>query len=191
MDKLGILHAPLVGHSMGGTVALSFAIKYPERVKKVVIVGSPIVGNSLSPLLRLAGYSPIAFAVYNQPALLRTGIRLFSPLITRPYQDWYKKQAEDLSSTTLESFLTSIASLRKTDLRPELHKIKVPVLGIFGTKDNIVHPKQYIPLQEGCPQAQIELMENNRHFPMLDDPERFIEILDQFLAQPINQQANV
>jgi pimeloyl-ACP methyl ester carboxylesterase len=45
MEQLGIVHAPLVGHSMGGTVSLSVAIKYPERVSKVVVVGSPIVGS--------------------------------------------------------------------------------------------------------------------------------------------------
>ena len=60
MEQLGIIHAPLVGHSMGGTVSLSVAIKYPERVSKVVVVGSPIIGSSLAPLLKLAGYRPIA-----------------------------------------------------------------------------------------------------------------------------------
>ncbi|MGZ9166802.1 MAG: alpha/beta fold hydrolase, partial [Anaerolineales bacterium] len=46
MEQLGIANAPLVGHSMGGTVSLAVAIKYPQRVNKVVVVGSPIVGSS-------------------------------------------------------------------------------------------------------------------------------------------------
>ena len=57
-NSLGIVNAPLVGHSMGGTVSLSVAINYPERVSKVVVVGSPIVGSSLALLLKLAGYRP-------------------------------------------------------------------------------------------------------------------------------------
>src|SRR5512144_3358592 len=60
METLGIASAPLVGHSMGGTVSLSVAIQYPERVNKVVVVGSPIVGSSLAPLLKIAGYRPTA-----------------------------------------------------------------------------------------------------------------------------------
>ena len=48
MEQLGIARAPLVGHSMGGTVSLSVAIRYPERVSKVVVVGSPIIGSSLA-----------------------------------------------------------------------------------------------------------------------------------------------
>src|SRR5512134_3191814 len=65
MEQLGIANAPLVGHSMGGTVSLSVAIKYPQRVSKVVVVGSPIAGSSLAPLLKLSGYRPIAFLLFH------------------------------------------------------------------------------------------------------------------------------
>ena len=60
MDQMGIASAPLIGHSMGGTVSLSYACQYPERVEKVVIIGSPIVGSSLALALKLAGIPPIA-----------------------------------------------------------------------------------------------------------------------------------
>jgi pimeloyl-ACP methyl ester carboxylesterase len=55
MERLGIVEAPLVGHSMGGTVSLSVALLYPERASKVVVIGSPIVGTSLALPLKLAG----------------------------------------------------------------------------------------------------------------------------------------
>ena len=55
MEILGIERAPILGHSMGGTVALAFALKYPHRVTKVGVVGSPIQGQSLNFFLRLAG----------------------------------------------------------------------------------------------------------------------------------------
>ena len=60
MDRLGIERAPLVGHSMGGTVSLSLAAQYPQRVSKVVVVGSPIEGSSLAFALKMAGQRPIA-----------------------------------------------------------------------------------------------------------------------------------
>lgn len=53
MDRLGIVKAPLIGHSMGGTVSLDAAIRHPEKVVKVIVIGSPIQGSSLSPLLKL------------------------------------------------------------------------------------------------------------------------------------------
>lgn len=44
MDSLGIQSAPVAGHSMGGTVALQLALTYPDRIKKVAVVGSPVIG---------------------------------------------------------------------------------------------------------------------------------------------------
>jgi len=182
MDRLGIESAPLVGHSMGGTVGLSVAIRYPGRVQKVVVVGSPIVGSSLNIVLRLAGHRQIAFLAYNSPSLLRAGVRAFSRVIVnRDPLTWYRMQERDLSKTTLESFFASIDSLRQTDLRPQLNEVRVPTLGIYGVGDTIVHPKQYEPLKEGVPEARIEIMRHSRHFPMIDEPEQFNTVLKDFL----------
>ncbi len=182
MEQLGIESAPLVGHSMGGTVSLSVAIYYPRRAQKVVVVGSPIVGSSLNIFLQLAGHRPVAFPVYNLPVLLRLGVRAFSPLIVNKNPlGWYHMQERDLSKTTLESFFASIGSLRRTDLRPRLKEVRVPTLGVYGIGDTIVHPKQYEPLKAGVPQARIEIMRGSRHFPMIDEPEKFISTLKDFL----------
>ena len=55
MDRLGIVKAPLIGHSMGGTVSLATSIRYPEKVVKTAVIGSPIQGKSLNFLLHLSG----------------------------------------------------------------------------------------------------------------------------------------
>jgi pimeloyl-ACP methyl ester carboxylesterase len=180
MDRLGIVQAPLVGHSMGGTVSLSVAIQYPERVSKVVVVGSPIVGSSLALLLKLAGYRFNARLVFNAMWALRLGLRLGGPIISRD-PHFYNMMVRDLSRTTLESFLLSIASLRKTDLRPSLGQISIPALGIFGGRDVIVNPDQWQPMQAGIPNVQIERFKDAGHFIMLDEPQRFMETLKNFL----------
>src|SRR5215510_13589224 len=87
----------------------------------------------------------------------------------------------DLSRTTVESFLLSIASLRRTDLRPMLDQIKIPALGIYGDRDIIVHPKQWQPMQKGISHAQIERLPLAGHFPMLEEPQQFSERLKLFL----------
>jgi pimeloyl-ACP methyl ester carboxylesterase len=180
MEQLGIVHAPLVGHSMGGTVSLSVAIQYPERVSKVVVVGSPMVGSSLSPLLKLAGYRPIAFMLFNMMSVFRAGMRLYSPFICRDprFPDMMDR---DLSRTTVESFLRSIASLRRTDLIPVLPKIKVPAMGMYGDKDVIVHPLQWKPMRAGIPHSIIERFPAAGHFPMLEEPTEFSQKLKKFL----------
>lgn len=183
MEYMGIQRAPLVGHSMGGTVSLSVALRYPQRAEKVVIIGSPIVGSSLALPLIFAGYRPIAFALFSLFPAFRAAMRIASPTICRDprFPDMMDR---DLSKTTLESFLTSIASLRRTDLRPDLHRVSAPVMGMFGHRDNIVSPRQWKPLLEGAPHARIERFPTAGHFIMLDEPPAFQQTLLEFLNQP-------
>ncbi len=181
MDCLGIVRAPVVGHSMGGTVALSLALSRPQRVRKVVVVGSPVVGDSLHLFLRLAGRPWIAYTVWHVPTVLRWGIRLFSPQVTREWRKWYEMQIADLSRTTLEAFFSSIGSLRCTDLRPRLPELHIPVMSINGVGDNVVNPNQATLIARWVPGARIEMMPSSRHFPMLDEPEAFNERLYSFL----------
>ncbi|HEX2995471.1 MAG TPA: alpha/beta hydrolase [Anaerolineales bacterium] len=180
MEQLGIVNAPLVGHSMGGTVSLSVAIKYPQRVSKVVIVGSPIVGSSLALPLKFAGYRPIAFMLFNMMGAFRLAMRIASPIICHD-ERFPEMMDRDLSRTTLESFLLSIASLRRTDLRPMLGQVKVPAMGMFGDRDVIVHPRQWEPMKKGIDHAQIERFPSAGHFIMLDEPQDFKQRLKTFL----------
>ncbi len=184
MEQLGIAEAPLVGHSMGGTVSLSVAIQYPHRVKKVVVVGSPITGSSLSFLLKLFSRRPVAFVVHTNMWAFRFSYHLLGPLYSQDPR-WPKMMDRDLSQTTLDSFLLSIASLRRTDLRPFLHQIKVPVLGMYGDRDIVVHPKQWQPLHEGISHAQVRRFRRAGHFIMLDEPRLFMEVLHNFLDHSV------
>lgn len=180
MERLGIVRAPLVGHSMGGTVSLLVAIQHPERVSKVAVVGSPIYGASLALPLKLAGYRFVASMLFNMMALFRLGMRMASPLICRD-PNFPAMMDRDISRTTLESFLLSIASLRRTDLRPALGVVKVPTLGMYGDRDVIVDPRQWEPLLAGVPHARIQRFANAGHFPMLEEPDEFMHKLKEFL----------
>ena len=180
MEHLGIERAPLVGHSMGGTVSLSVAIQHPDKATRVVIIGSPIVGSSLALPLKFAGYRPVAHLLFNFMGAFRLGMRLASPKICRD-PDFPAMMDSDLTKTTLESFLNSIATLRRTDLRPLLNKITIPTLGMFGDRDNIVDPRQYRVMQAGIPTAQIEHFSRAGHFIMLDEPALFMQTLRHFL----------
>lgn len=180
MDKLGIIRAPLVGHSMGGTVSLSVALQYPERVQKVVIIGSPVVGSSLALPLKFAGYRQIAWVLFNMFPAFRAVMRVASPFICSDPR-FPEMMDHDLSKTTLESFLVSIASLRRTDLRPDISRLNIPVMGMFGNRDNIVDPKQWQALKSGLSTARIERFDRAGHFIMMDEPQIFMHKLKDFL----------
>ncbi|MDO9087441.1 MAG: alpha/beta hydrolase [Anaerolineaceae bacterium] len=182
MDQLGIDHAPLVGHSMGGTVSLMAAINYQSRVDKVAVIGSPIVGSSLSVPLRLAGKRAIAVNLFRYFGSFRKTLRWVSPLICKNPK-FPEIIDHDLSRTNLESFLNSIRSLNRIDLRQELQKIKIPVLGLYGKRDNIVAPAQYKLLIQGIPNARIELFPQSGHFIMLDEPDLCMQLIKEFINE--------
>jgi len=182
MERLGIESAPIVGHSMGGTVAVSLALAKPRRVQRVIVVGSPIVGDSLNIFLRLAGKPWIASVVWQIPKALQFGIKAFSPYLVDDWPTWYKMITRDLSRTTLEAFFLSIRSLHKADLRPQLPGITTPVMGIYGVGDNVVAPTQANIITNSVPVSRIKMMSGSRHFPMLDEPQSFNLQLADFLS---------
>ena len=183
MERLGLERAPVMGHSMGGTVSLSFALTHPERAHKVAVIGSPISGDGLSFMLKLAAKRPLAAIAYSVPGALPLGVRLSSPFIARDWKRWYAMFEQDLSATTMESFHYSIASLRNTDLTPHISQIRVPVLGVYGRSDRIVNPKEGDRLTNNSSLAQVAYFDSSGHFPMLDEPDLFHRTLADFLDQ--------
>ncbi|MDX2161820.1 MAG: alpha/beta hydrolase [bacterium] len=188
MDRMGIIKAPLVGHSMGGTVSLSAAIRHPEKVVKVIVVGSPIQGSSLSPLLKLAAYrgwiglgqtTPLAYQVFQSS--FRPLLRVYSYFLAKDGRALGTMLTADAAKLNAAPFFESIATLRQTDLRPRLPELRMPVMGIYGKGDNIVNPNQGAVLSQYLPSSKVEWFENSRHFPMLDERERFHTTLRDFL----------
>ena len=178
MDALGIQNSPVFGHSMGGTVALQMALTYPERVTKVAVVGSPVLGTSLNPFLRLAGYGSIAKLIWRFPFILNSLMRV---LLARDSKKVRHMIFRDVQRTTMESFFRSIGDLRETDLRKQLVNLDLETLGIYGVHDNIVSPTNAAMIHDGIKVAQVMMMENSRHFPMVDEPVKFMQTLYAFL----------
>jgi pimeloyl-ACP methyl ester carboxylesterase len=183
MDKMGIAYAPIIGHSMGGTVALGLALEYPSRVEKIVVVGSPVTGSSLNLLLKLSSFRLIASLIWRVPSALLLGFKVFSPILAKDGQQVYEVLKRDFSQTNVEAFLRSVGSLWRTDLCSRLGQIGVDVLGIYGRGDNIVNPDQAEVLKNGVARSRTQMMLESRHFPMLDEPELFHNSLLTFLAE--------
>jgi pimeloyl-ACP methyl ester carboxylesterase len=188
MNRLGIVKAPLVGHSMGGTVSLTTALRVPEKVVKVVVVGSPIEGSSLSPLLKTAALGAWQPVVDSAPFLfgpVQSGLKVFmrgySRFLAKDSRALGNMLGSDIGKLSARSFLESIGTLRQTDLRPYISKLDMPVLGMYGKHDNIVHPNQGDVLKQYLPRSEIAWFHESGHFPMMDETERFHDTLRAFL----------
>lgn len=178
MEALGIESAPVFGHSMGGTVALTMALDFPARATKVAVVGSPVNGNSLNIFLKMMGVDWMARLVWRVPVIVRVFIQL---ILMRDPPQVRQMVLRDVQRTSIESFFRSIGDLHHTDLVPRLAHLHVPVLGVFGERDVIVDPKEARRLVESVQLARVEMMSTSGHFPMLDDPAHFNETLYHFL----------
>lgn len=177
METLGIARAPIFGHSMGGTVALQMALTYPDRVVKVAVVGSPIVGKSLNPILQLAGYGSIAKLVWRYPFVLNSIMRILLAGDSTAVRGMIFR---DVQRTTIESFFKSIGDLRETDLRQSVKTLQQPILGIYGEKDNIVSLSNANILRN-IDNCKVHIFKNSRHFPMTDEHDRFLDTMQSFL----------
>ncbi len=181
MDRLGIVKAPIIGHSMGGTVALAAAIQHPDKVVKVGLIGSPVQGSSLNILLKASGNRRFARIIWTSPGLLRLFMRGYAYFVARDGRALGDMFVEDMSKVSSASFFQSIATLRQTDLTEPAASLELPVMGIYGKRDVIVNPDQADVLQ-GCVQhSQIARFIDSGHFPMMDEPDRFHNMVRKFL----------
>jgi pimeloyl-ACP methyl ester carboxylesterase len=182
LDELGIDRVLLVGHSMGGMVALKTAINHPDRISRVAAVGAPIVGDSLSWLLKLTDRPIAADAFARVPWFRRRMFRMFLGETHDPAVHEILDDSVKSSSTTLRR---AVGSMLRTDLRPELFRLTVPTLIVHGGRDDIVHPNQAYLFDE-VPSVEVVVMPESRHFPFLDESELFNEILLRFLKQDVS-----
>ncbi len=185
LDELGIDRVVLVGHSMGGMVALKTAINHPKRISRVVAVGAPIVGDSLSWLLKLTDRPVLADAFARVPWFRRYMFRMFLGETNDPAVNEILDDSVKSSSTTLRR---AVGSMWRTDLRPELSRLTVPALIVHGGRDEIVHPNQ-ADLFDNIPSAEVVVMPESRHFPFLDEAVLFNETLLRFLRQDASRAA--
>jgi pimeloyl-ACP methyl ester carboxylesterase len=179
LDELGIDRCLLVGHSMGGMVALKTAINHPKRISRVAAVGAPIVGDSLSWLLKLTDRPLFADAFARVPAFRRFMFQWFLGEADDQHVHEILDDSVKSSSTTLRN---AVGSMWRTDLRPELSRIGVPALIVHGGRDEIVHPNQ-ADLFDNVSSAEVVVMPESRHFPFLDEADLFNDILLRFLKQ--------
>ncbi|MBP8252959.1 MAG: alpha/beta hydrolase [Herpetosiphon sp.] len=187
LDAMGIEKVPLVGHSMGGMVALKTAIRYPNRISRVAAVGAPIVGTSLSGLLKLTDNQYVSRAMARVPVVTKFLFRWFLGNVN---DNQYGEILDDSVKPTEESLRRAVGSMMRTDLRPELEQLTVPTLIIHGARDDIVNPNQAdIFLQRDMKNTQVYVMAESRHFPFLDEGPQFNKVLHTFLKRPHNDKA--
>src|SRR5579862_9612666 len=188
---LKIERASVVGHSLGGGIAMQFAYQFPERCERLVLVSSGGLGGEVHALLRAATLpgSEFVLPVLAHPrvvdiasiiprALGRLGLRTRVDLeeMARGYQSLSNAEARSAFIHTLRGVIDPTGQRINASDRLYLAS-KMPSLIVWGCRDRI------IPVEHALPGSRLELFENAGHFPHLDDPLRFTRTLGAFFHE--------
>lgn len=198
LSVLDLEQATVVGHSLGGGIALQFAYQFPERCQRLVLVGSGGLGPELSATLRLAtlpGSELVLTGLAAVSGTLRSGLQAVADLGRAT--GW--RQVRDLATAgdallalrdveARRAFLRTLRSV--VDARGQavtaLDRLyladAVPMLVVWGTRDPIVPISHADTVRARVPGARVEVFEGAGHWPHLDDPDRFVTVLLDFLA---------
>lgn len=188
MDALGIEQAVLVGNSAGGTIAALTALRYPQRIKALVLVDAAIYegGGSpawLSPLFRtpqMQHLGPLIARTIRAQGEELLRLAWHDPSrITAEVMDGYRKalQAENWDRALWELTLAS----RSSDLPERLDELALPVLVITGDDDRIVPTELSMRLAAELPNAELVVISNCGHVPHEECPQPFLQAVTGFL----------
>ena len=195
LAALGHDRISLVGHSLGGGIAMQFAYQFPERVERLALVSSGGLGKEVSVFLRAATLP---------------GAELVLPLLTGSWVRWTGLQARRLLGaarvpvpTGLQECLAGFGSLsdrdsraafvhtarsvldpagQRVDARDRLYlAADLPLLVVWGRKDAIIPIAHGESLAASVPSTTLEVFEQSGHFPHLTEPDRLAEVLARWV----------
>jgi pimeloyl-ACP methyl ester carboxylesterase len=193
---LGHERATLVGHSLGGGVAMQFAYQFPEMVERLVLVSSGGLGPEVSMVLRAAALPGAdlfiaATAGVGQRAggaigrgLAAVGMRPSPDVaeVARGYASLAEPRRRKAFLETLRSVVGTegqrVAATDRLHLAQEM-----PVLIVWGARDPIIPARHGEDAHRALPGSRLEVFEDTGHLPQLEQPGRFIGVLERFLAE--------
>ena len=196
LDRLDIERVTLVGHSLGGGIALQFCYLFPERVDRLVLVSSGGLGRSVNPILRAAtlpgaeAVIPVIASGWVRTRLEGVGSAL-GRLGLRPPPDVREAWRGFTSLSDADSRRAFLATTRAV-IDPGGQTVTahdhlpmdedIPTLVVWGTHDRMIPAWHATTAHQAIPSSRVELFHGAGHYPHLDEPDRFAALLQDFIS---------
>jgi pimeloyl-ACP methyl ester carboxylesterase len=193
---LGHERATIAGHSLGGGIALQFAYQFPERLERLVLVSSGGLGREVSILLRAAtlpGAEYVLPVLSGRPVrgVTSTAVKALGRIGIRPGTD-ATGIGEGFGSLgdfeARRAFLHTARSIiepsgQRVSAADRLYLASwLPTLIVWGEKDRMIPVAHAHAAAEAMPGSRLELFAGAGHFPFNEDPERFADVVTDFVA---------
>ncbi|MBN1247051.1 MAG: alpha/beta hydrolase [Anaerolineae bacterium] len=165
MDQLGLARVPVIGHGLGGLVALYFAYAHPERVEQVMTVSVPVSSEHFARSLTSYGGG-------DNPARIILGRRLKA----------YEEVDIEAAKTDGAAVVESVRSALRQELDAILETLDLPVLLVSGEDDPIIQTPEDGLLAQFDYNVYGYAFEGVQHYPMLEETSKFTRLLRDFLT---------
>jgi pimeloyl-ACP methyl ester carboxylesterase len=176
-SNLGLESFYLVGHSMGGGVALDYALKSPHKIKKLVLVSSLCLGREIAFWVRLMSIPGLLRSLGALTISLLKGIKWLAERLN-PVEFILPLSP---ASVTVGGNITTLKH-QSVVLENRLAEIAVPTLLVWGSRDPIVPVKHAYQAAKVIPDCRVKVFENRGHNVHRDELEEFSSTLTGFLG---------
>jgi len=183
MDKLGIEKASLIGNSMGGATALAFAVDYPERLHKMVLMGSGGGGPTLFGQTPSEGIKALQAVYYDQS--FENFRKFFDVMLYNGKSvpdEVLKARAGSVSQPHVQAWKASLGAPVR-NLLNDLSKVKHETLIIHGRNDRVVPMEGSMQLLTLLANSQLHLFNECGHWVQYEQAKRFNKMVLDFLAE--------
>ena len=196
LTTIGVERATIVGHSLGGGVAMQFFYQFPQRTERLVLISSGGLGREVSPLLRGAALPGSAALlrlatqrrVVDGIAAAAAGLRARgsrSGVYLQAVARALRPLAEAGSRRAFLQTLRAVIDVegQKVSARDRLYLLgEMPTLVVWGERDRTIPLEHGLEASAAIPNCRFETLPRASHFPNLEDPEGLAAVLADFLA---------
>jgi pimeloyl-ACP methyl ester carboxylesterase len=193
---LGHERATVVGQSLGGGIAMQFAYQFPERCERLVLVSSGGLGADVSVLLRLLALPGTEYvlaagchrSVHDAGARVAGWLRNIGVRPGAAVEEIWAGYGSLAASDTRHAFLQTLRSVvdfggQRVSATDRLYlAAAVPTLIVWGDRDDIIPVAQAHATHDAIAGSRLSIFEGVGHFPHAERPERFVEVLEDFLT---------
>lgn len=204
LDELGVESATVVGHSLGGGIAMQFLYQHPDYCRRLVLISSGGLGPEVGLILRLlaAPGAELILPVIAPSPVLRAGnsvrswlssLGLQSPRgaeIWNAYSSFSDRQTRDAFLRTLRSVVDhrgqSVSALNRLKLREGL-----PTLAIWGEQDAIIPVEHAYSAHKARPDSRLEVLPGVGHFAQVEAPIEVADLIDDFISTTVGPEPHM